>query len=33
MPEKATSDIGATSIITARAIRINEMISKGIEKG
>ena len=30
MPEKAPFDIGATSIITARAIRINEMIAQGI---
>ena len=33
MPERASLDIGATSIITARAIRINEMIAQGIQRG
>jgi penicillin amidase len=33
MPERAPLDIGATSVITARAIRINEMIAEGISKG
>ena len=33
MPENSKYDVGATGVVTPRAVRINEMIQNGIKDG